>query len=118
MINNKKTKEYEDYDLPQRPVKYKQYKDDWSKEKYEAESETLANTPCDYKNILGYIQQDNKTKNLSYVKYNKTTELFITYMVINANPSIISYTKKSWRDFESGKYGIDFGYYDEIPKGM
>lgn len=87
-----------------------------SEEEYEKYSEDLMNTPCDYKNIFGYIAKDKKTGDLSYIKYDKQKEFMTVY---NKNKKTITSFKRSYRDFMGKMYDSNqrYEYVDEIPRG-
>lgn len=98
--------------------KRKEY--DMSPEEYEKAAEKLANTPCDYKNIFGYVSKDKENSDrLAYVKYDKNSELFTVYIYKNNKPFTITAFRRSWRDFNGKMYDPSerFEYDDEIPRG-
>lgn len=89
---------------------------DMDETEYEKYSEELMNTPCDYKNIFGYMALDKKTGDLSYVKYNKEKEFMTIY---NKNHKTVTSFRRSYRDFMGKMYDSTqrYEYVDEIPRG-
>ena len=88
---------------------------DMSEDEYEKYSEELMNTPCDYKNIFGYIALDKKTGDLSYIKYDKRKEFMTVY---NKNHKTVTSFKRSYREFIGKMYDSNqrYEYIDEIPR--
>ena len=94
----------------------KEYK--MTEEEYEQAAEDLAKTPCDYKNIFGYITENDS--GMAYIKYDKRTELFTVYYYKKNSdePLTITAFRRTWRDFNGKMYGDEnYPYIDEIPKG-
>lgn len=113
---------YEEFTSPQNRhthytkhiVDRKEY--DMSEEEYEKYSEDLMNTPCDYKNIFGYICIDKVTNKKGYVKYNKEKEFMTVYN--DAGKTVTSF-RRPYRDFIGKMYDANerYEYIDEIPRG-
>lgn len=87
-----------------------------TKEEQEQFSNALMKTPCDYKNIFGYMALDKKTGTLSYVKYDKDKE----FMAVYHNGKIVDSFHRSYRDFMGKMYDASqrYEYVDEIPRGQ
>lgn len=88
-----------------------------SEDEYEKYSEVLMNTPCDYKNIFGYIALDKKTGDLGYIKYDKNKEFMTVY---NSKGKTVTSFRRSYRDFMGKMYDANqrYEYIDEIPRGQ
>lgn len=86
-----------------------------NQDEYEALADTLAITPVDNKNIFGYESEDISGK-ISYVKWNKTTEVFVAYTYDEGNPDPIikSCYVKTFREYNGDK---TIQYMGEIPQG-
>ena len=94
----------------------KEYK--MTEEEYEQAAEDLAKTPCDYRNVFGYITENESGR--AYIKYDKRTELFTVYYYKGNSdePLTITAFRRTWRDFNGKMYGDEkYPYIDEIPKG-
>ena len=84
--------------VKQQPIEY-------TAEEIEQRATNLSKEKVDHKKIFGYVAKvDN---NIVYCKYNKDTEEFVTYQVINGTISNMSLKMVSWRDYNSNKY-IDY----------
>lgn len=112
VINNKTYKdfdredrEYIDYNKSSRTKKSKQV--ELSREEIENLAKGLINKPIDYKNIFGYISQENQL--IIYNKYDKTSNIFVSY--IKDSNKIIRSKLCSIREFNIEKA---INYFSEI----
>lgn len=89
---------------------------DMTEDEYEKYSEELMKTPCDYKNIFGYISFDKETGDIGYIKYDKNKEFMTVY---NKKGKTVTSFRRSYRDFMGKMYDPSqrYEYIDEIPRG-
>lgn len=97
---------------------YFKRKKDWvetpiSEEDYIRFATRLAGANVDYDKVLGYLAT-TPNHHLVYCKYNKKTENFVVYFYHESVSTIVTFFKKSWREYEGEKWA---DYYDEIPSG-
>ena len=112
MINNKTYKdfdredrEYIDYSKSSRVKKSKQV--ELSKEEIENLAKDLINKPVDYRNIFGYVSQENQL--IVYNKYDKIYNIFVSY--IKDSNKIVRSKFYSIREFNIEKA---INYFSEI----
>ena len=108
---------YEEYNQPKKKNKVKNIRFEMTVEEQEECAKKLVNTVLDYKNILGYIARDNKTKNNCYVKYDKANEIKVIY---DDNKKILFHSHCPYREYTGNMYDPNqrYEYIDEIPRGM
>lgn len=115
MQNRRYKYELDDYVEPKTVVKYKSdIRNELTFEQLESEVLKLVGSDIDNKSILGYVTISKESVDV-YCKYNKRTELFVTYTYENSERVVKSHKFKSWREFTGDK---GFEYCDEISKGM
>lgn len=112
VINNKTYKdfdredrEYIDYSKSSRVKKSKQV--ELSKEEIENLAKDLINKPVDYRNIFGYVSQENQL--IVYNKYDKISNIFVSY--IKDSNKIVRSKLYSIREFNIEKA---INYFSEI----
>lgn len=112
MINNKTYKdfdredrEYIDYNKSSHVKKSKQV--ELSKEEIENLAKDLINKPVDYRNIFGYVSQENQL--IVYNKYDKISNIFVSY--IKDSNKIVRSKLYSIREFNIEKA---INYFSEI----